>query len=209
MRACHTSSYHSLRAEHETATRYAALEATYWGAEFGLSETERGFIKEERALNTWSQGVTGNAPDLSTAATASSGQSAQRIKRDDDTFTAGQAYLRAARAVRDGKASYAATPSTAVEHDTSAPSDLRDPSEDYLGVGADLTGRPPRREAGRAQAQVDAQAEMPDSSGRQGAVRQGPQQNVDASASEEGELVGELNDDQRWRNRVGTRGQRI
>ena len=45
--------FRSLRSEQEVATMIAALEAEYHGAEFGPTETERGFNKELEALKTW------------------------------------------------------------------------------------------------------------------------------------------------------------
>ena len=45
--------FRSLRSEQEVATMIAALEAEYYGAEFGPMETERGFNKELEALKTW------------------------------------------------------------------------------------------------------------------------------------------------------------
>ncbi|KAE8215827.1 hypothetical protein CF327_g956 [Tilletia walkeri] len=44
------ASYHALRAEHETASRYAVLEAEAYGANFGPTETTRAFRREQRQI---------------------------------------------------------------------------------------------------------------------------------------------------------------
>lgn len=101
------SSYHALKAEHEHATRYAALEARYYGADLGKSETQRGFEKEDKALESWAAWAAGGAQlgDPATQATEVQQVKATRVKRTDDTFTSGQAYLEAAKAFKEGKVS--------------------------------------------------------------------------------------------------------
>ncbi|CAD6887686.1 unnamed protein product [Tilletia controversa] len=44
------ASYHALRAEHETASRYAVLEAEAYGAQFGPTETTLAFRREHRQI---------------------------------------------------------------------------------------------------------------------------------------------------------------
>ncbi|SAM77140.1 related to RSM25-mitochondrial ribosomal protein, small subunit [Ustilago bromivora] len=101
------SSYHGLKAEHEHATRYAALEAKYYGADFGKSETQRGFEKEDKALETWAAWAAGGMAtgDAANAAADSQQTKAARVKRTDQTFTSGDAYLEAAKAFKEGKIS--------------------------------------------------------------------------------------------------------
>ena len=45
--------FRSLRSEQEVAHTIATLEAEHYGAEFLLTETERGFNKELEAVKTW------------------------------------------------------------------------------------------------------------------------------------------------------------
>lgn len=51
--ATSVAQFRSLRSEQEVANTIATLEAEYYGAEFGPTETERGFNKELEALKTW------------------------------------------------------------------------------------------------------------------------------------------------------------
>ncbi|KAK0561001.1 mitochondrial ribosomal small subunit component [Tilletia horrida] len=44
------ASYHALRAEHETASRFAVLEAEAYGANMGMTETTRNFLREHRRI---------------------------------------------------------------------------------------------------------------------------------------------------------------
>lgn len=46
--------FRSLRSEHQIATKTAALEAEAYGAVFAPTEIERGFAKEQEALENWS-----------------------------------------------------------------------------------------------------------------------------------------------------------
>lgn len=99
------SSYHGLKAEHEHATRYAVLEAKYYGADLGKTETQRGFEKEDKALESWAAWAAGGM--VGDAANAADVQQtkATRVKRTDQTFTSGAAYLEAANAFKQGKVS--------------------------------------------------------------------------------------------------------
>lgn len=47
------SQYHSLRSEHQLATRFAVREAESYGAVFGPTELDMGFKKEIPALLSW------------------------------------------------------------------------------------------------------------------------------------------------------------
>ncbi|SPO22545.1 related to RSM25 - mitochondrial ribosomal protein, small subunit [Ustilago trichophora] len=99
------SSYHGLKAEHEHATRYAVLEAKYYGADLGKTETQRGFEKEDKALESWAAWAAGGmAGDAANAADLQQTKAA-RVKRTDQTFTNGDAYLEAAKAFKEGKVS--------------------------------------------------------------------------------------------------------
>ena len=51
--ATSVAQFRSLRSEQEVANTIATLEAEAYGAEFGPTETERGFNKEIEALKTW------------------------------------------------------------------------------------------------------------------------------------------------------------
>lgn len=51
--ATSVAQFRSLRSEQEVANTIATLEAEYYGAEFGPTETEQGFNKELEALKTW------------------------------------------------------------------------------------------------------------------------------------------------------------
>lgn len=99
------SSYHGLKAEHEHATRYAILEAKHYGADLGKTETQRGFEKEDKALESWAAWAAGGMAGADSIPAASDGQQTKsaRVKRTNETFTSGDAYLDASRAFRDGK----------------------------------------------------------------------------------------------------------
>ncbi len=101
------SSYHGLKAEHEHASRYAILEAKYYGADLGKSETQRGFEKEDKALESWAAWAAGGmvSGDAASAAADAQQTKATRVKRTDQTFTSGEAYLEAAKAFKEGKIS--------------------------------------------------------------------------------------------------------
>ena len=51
--ATSVAQFRALRSEQEVANMIATLEAEAYGAEFGPTETERGFSKELEALKTW------------------------------------------------------------------------------------------------------------------------------------------------------------
>jgi small subunit ribosomal protein S23 len=51
--AASVAQFRSLRSEQEVANMIATLEAEYYGADFLPTETERGFNKEIKALETW------------------------------------------------------------------------------------------------------------------------------------------------------------
>lgn len=115
--------YHSLRAEHETASRYALLEAQAYGAQFGppppkflkeqygnrvwhaAPETYRGFAKEEQALDSWAVAAQGSGSALTTAQAAGAVPSKMRMRPGTTgEWTGGDEYRRGARAILAGKA---------------------------------------------------------------------------------------------------------
>lgn len=181
------SSFYGLRAEHEHATRYAAVEARYFGADLGKSETQRGFEKEERQLESWTAWATGQTPT-----TGKDGQQqvqgikAPRVKRTDSTFTSGSAYLDAARAFRDGKVDLSRFAVAQPATPAAAPSPSLSPSSTSV-IDADSSSQ-------------DDFLNLRQSAGLQ-----------DASDSEPTPTESQENlvDEQRFRKRVGTRGQRI
>lgn len=130
------ASYHAIQAERELRMRYANLEARSLGADMGLSETERGFLKEGRELDKWA--VT--SPSVSGLdSTPSAGASARgkRVKRAPTEFTGGDSYMASASNVSHGQGA-AIRPS-----DGSATGASQTPSgasslDDYLGLGASL-----------------------------------------------------------------------
>ncbi len=89
------SSYHALRAEHETASRFAVLEATNIGATFGPSETERSFIREGEALEKHARG-SAIAAELAASVGVVGGKQDASAQRQAD-FSGGQSYLSSAR----------------------------------------------------------------------------------------------------------------
>lgn len=136
------SSYHGLKAEHEHATRYALLEAKYLGADMGKSETQRGFEKEDKALESWAVWAAGGtSADAAGGAAETQQTKAARVKRTDQTFTAGDAYLDAAKAFREGKVDPDRLTSTAQTETTDRPlasidssSSLSNIADDFLGL---------------------------------------------------------------------------
>ncbi|KIS71239.1 mitochondrial 37S ribosomal protein mS23 [Mycosarcoma maydis] len=139
------SSYHGLKAEHEHATRYAILEAKYYGADLGKTETQRGFEKEEKALASWAAWAAGGTAgvDGANAANVVQQTKAVRVKRTDETFTSGDAYLEAAKAFRDGKisaerlgsgAQLAPSQPSAPFGNSSSPVPTAEDADDFLGL---------------------------------------------------------------------------
>lgn len=138
------SSYHGLKAEHEHATRYAALEAKYYGADLGRTETQRGFEKEDKALESWAAWAAGGAASGDAASAADVQQTkAARVKRTDQTFTSGDAYLEAAKAFREGKissdrlesgAQVATAQRSTSFSDGSSLASTADDADDFLGL---------------------------------------------------------------------------
>lgn len=123
------ASYHAIQAEREYRIRHAVLEARNLGAEFGPTETERGFIKESRELDKWAalnQGV-----QLEEVADMPSKRE-HRVKRMNTTFTNGAAYIDSAHTLTSGHA--------VLEQDTTSeptPQPTRtSPSDDYLGIAS-------------------------------------------------------------------------
>lgn len=51
--ATSVTQFRALRSEHHIATRIATAEAEAYGAEFGMTEIEKGFLKEEEHLKSW------------------------------------------------------------------------------------------------------------------------------------------------------------
>ncbi|WFD29748.1 hypothetical protein MSPP1_000759 [Malassezia sp. CBS 17886] len=93
------AAFHAIRAEREFRIRYAVVEARYWGADLGPSQTDRGFAREEEALREW-EALNAGGDGAALKDGASGGA---RTKRVDSAFTAGHAYLAAARARSAGK----------------------------------------------------------------------------------------------------------
>lgn len=123
------ASYHAIHAEREHRMRHAILEARSLGAEFGPTETERGFIKESRELDKWAalnQGV------QLEEATETPSKREHRVKRTDMAFTNGAAYVDSAQSLTSGQA--------VLEQDTTSeptpqPAHTSSP-DDYLGIAS-------------------------------------------------------------------------
>lgn len=134
------SSYHAIQAEREHRMRFALLEARYFGADLGVSETERGFMKEARELAKWTaQGTSMHTLHETSEGTPSKRK--HRIKRDDTTFTAGNAYINSAQSLSDGQAMPGLdTQKVADASSVKAPVEAPDStvSDDYLGIGQSL-----------------------------------------------------------------------
>lgn len=107
------SSYHALRAEHETASRSALFEALAYGATFnnspalpngsgsgGAAETVRGYQKEANEL---AKGAAYFYQSRGEAAVADNATAlkAKRIKNPSTVFSKGEQYLQAALASRE------------------------------------------------------------------------------------------------------------
>lgn len=147
------SAYHGLKAEHEHASRYAVLEATYYGAGLGKSETQRGFEKEERALESWAAWAAGGLEATAAGAVAVTGSKpsgsrrrVNRVKRTDDTYTMGQSYLDAATAFQAGQVTRdrlahgkpaEGTVDAAIAHVSGASTTS---SDDYMGLAQSDSG---------------------------------------------------------------------
>ncbi|KAN0060635.1 mitochondrial ribosomal small subunit component [Thecaphora frezii] len=188
------SSFYAIKAEQEHARRYAILEAKYYGANLGRSETQRGFEKEEKALESWAAWASGdlqaaNAPE---AATAEAQQAkAPRVKRTDDTFTAGEQYLEAAKAFREGRLNLSGLDTGAAATSSSTP------------VAAASNAAPAKAESNGADDFLGL---------RRTAIRSseiGPDEAEALDASVNDADVISPKDTQRFAKRVGTRGQRI
>ena len=99
------------------------------GAEFGPTETERGFIKESRELDKWAalnQGV------QLEEATETPSKREHRVKRTDMAFTNGAAYMDSAQSLTSGQAvleQHTASEPTPQPAHTSSP-------DDYLGIAS-------------------------------------------------------------------------
>lgn len=95
------STFYSLRAQQEHATRAAVLEARAYGATFDPTpETTRSYAREEAALRAGAAHITGAAANAE--ATFVQPGRRPRIKPTDASWTAGAGYLRVAIATRDG-----------------------------------------------------------------------------------------------------------
>ena len=123
------ASYHAIQAEREHRMRHAILEARSLGAEFGPTETERGFIKESRELDKWAalnQGV------QLEEATETPSKREHRVKRTDMAFTNGAAYMDSAQTLTSGQA--------VLEQDTASEPTPQpahtSPPDDYLGIAS-------------------------------------------------------------------------
>jgi len=51
--AASVTQFRAIRSEHHIATQVAAAEAEAYGVQFGPTETERGFLREEEHLKSW------------------------------------------------------------------------------------------------------------------------------------------------------------
>lgn len=124
------AAYHAIQAEREHRIRYANYEARTLGADMGPSETDRGFIKEQRALDLWAT-VAGRDTAVLGEEPVDAGASARK-KRVDSAFTGGQAYLAAAEQLSSGHAASPRAPST-----PKAAPDATE-SDDFLGIARAL-----------------------------------------------------------------------
>ncbi|WFC98103.1 mitochondrial ribosomal small subunit component [Malassezia yamatoensis] len=121
------AAYHAIQAEREHRIRYATYEARSLGADLGRSETERGFVKEQRELDKWASVARKDATTLQTDQPVAAGKLARK-KRIGGSFTDGQAYLKTASDVSSGQTSSPPAPS--------APERAADATEsdNFLGV---------------------------------------------------------------------------
>lgn len=129
------ASYHAIQAERELRMRYANLEARSLGADMGLSETERGFLKEGRELDKWAVSSTGTG-SLDSSSSAGTTARGQRVKRAHTEFTGGDLYMAAASSVSHGQG--AVVGPTSGSDGAAAPADASSLPDDYLGIGASL-----------------------------------------------------------------------
>lgn len=119
------SQYHALRAEHETASRYAVLEAQAYGGQFGSSsvvqdnfgerlggglplfaapQTMRGFSKEQAALTKESQDLERQQLLAAGVSSTEQARSSFRVKPiiRSDSFSGGASYRQGAAAIVAG-----------------------------------------------------------------------------------------------------------
>ncbi|PKI82991.1 mitochondrial ribosomal small subunit component [Malassezia vespertilionis] len=133
------ATYHAIQAEREHRIRYANYEARYLGADLGPSETDRGFVKEQRELDKWAalSGTDVAASDESNA--SGTPGAAERKKRVDTLFSGGQVYLSAAARSSSGQTS--APGSRAPSPPSNAPEPKKDAGEtsDFLGIANALS----------------------------------------------------------------------
>lgn len=133
------AAYHAIQAERETRIRYANLEARSLGADLGLSQTDRGFTKEDRWLAEWAPEQTADLP----IQVAGGAGPAARVKRDAPPYTGGRAYLDAAIKVSRGQAATgggseaaSAPPMGSAAGGAEGSSDAQHAdSSDFLGLG--------------------------------------------------------------------------
>lgn len=123
------ASYHAIQAEREHRIRYANVEARALGADLGPSETDRGFIKEQRALDKWATFAGTQAVATGESTPGVSGTAA-RTKREDTTFTAGADYLKAGATLRAGQAP--------APRARAAPTATAQKGNDFLGMAESL-----------------------------------------------------------------------
>lgn len=130
------SSYHAIQAEREHRIRFALLEARYFGADHGPSETDRGFMKETRELAKWANEGT-NVHMLHETSEGNAAKREHRIKREDTSFSAGSAYLNSAQSLSGGQAVAGLDTQKKASASVKAPADTPDLSaaDDYLGIG--------------------------------------------------------------------------
>lgn len=129
------ASFHALQAEREHRIRYAVLEARALGADFGPTETERGFLKESQQLDKWIATSAMEGSAAQTENTSAPTTRSVRVKRKDTAFTGGARYLAAAEVTSRGEdASFGSDGAAAPQKNdaTSAPQD------DYMGLKSAL-----------------------------------------------------------------------
>ncbi|WFD18405.1 mitochondrial ribosomal small subunit component [Malassezia caprae] len=129
------ASYHAIQAERELRMRYANLEARSLGADMGLSETERGFLKEGRELDKWAVPIAGTS-SMESVPSAGTSPRDKRVKRVNSEFTGGDSYMAAASSVSHGRGTEMG-PATG-SAGAAAPAGASPSPDDYLGIGASL-----------------------------------------------------------------------
>ncbi|KAI0080348.1 hypothetical protein K474DRAFT_1682731 [Panus rudis PR-1116 ss-1] len=87
--AAAVAQFRSLRAEHRIASSVALLEAEAYGWEFGSSQVEISFEKEEKALDTWQKKA-----EFDAGAFAARKRWKAEIDRKVGSWTRGQEYVR-------------------------------------------------------------------------------------------------------------------